>query len=428
MSVRDKLERLYRKKSPKEPKPGNHQSGISLRGHASRINSVVPGRYTSTPFGLCFSTERTYPPGYKHGTHHLASLPPEIGESIGLLTAEDSWIGIDPRRILFFDTETTGLTQGAGTCVFLVGVGFFGPQGFTIRQYFLEDYSQERAFLYLIARELGRFQALVTFNGKAFDLPLLANRFILAGLGPPPVDYPHCDLLYPARRLWQGLLPSCALADLENHILQFHRTGDLPGTEIPGRYFHYLQTRDGHLLAPVFDHNRLDITSLATLLIHLHRFVTNPMAPGHSPAEVLALARLLEARGHLHQSEEYYRAVLEQEPGGKMEATAMRCLANLLKRKGQVKKAVPLWEELTRKETFSLDPYIELAKYYEHCTRDLDRARDMVLRAREVLRHKKALGFNLGHQPAELEHRWQRLQRKTAKRDHPGVISRRSAE
>ena len=40
----------------------------------------------------------------------------------------------DPRRALFLDTETTGLSGGAGTVAFLVGVGRFTPEGFLLRQ------------------------------------------------------------------------------------------------------------------------------------------------------------------------------------------------------------------------------------------------------------------------------------------------------
>ena len=55
-------------------------------------------------------------------------------------------------RLLFLDTETTGLNGGAGTVAFEIGVGWFDARGMVIRQYVMCNYAQEAAMLKDIAR------------------------------------------------------------------------------------------------------------------------------------------------------------------------------------------------------------------------------------------------------------------------------------
>ena len=114
-------------------------------------------------------------------------------------------------RLLYLDTETTGLAGGTGTYVFLVGVGFFDGDTFEVRQYFMRDLDEEPALLAAVGGLLGEFDGVVTYNGGSFDLPLLETRFVLARRR-FPADVFHLDLLQlgpaplerPARRLPPG--------------------------------------------------------------------------------------------------------------------------------------------------------------------------------------------------------------------------------
>ena len=82
-------------------------------------------------------------------------------------------------RLLYLDTETTGLAGGTGTYVFLVGVGFFDGDAFEVRQYFMRDLDEEPALLAAVGGLLDQFDGVVTYNGGGFDLPLLETRFVL---------------------------------------------------------------------------------------------------------------------------------------------------------------------------------------------------------------------------------------------------------
>jgi len=80
----------------------------------------------------------------------------------------------------FIDTETTGLAGGTGTLAFLIGVGTFEEDNsFTLRQFFLRSPAEEPAALLHLAEWLDQFEAIVSFNGRGFDVPLLQTRFIL---------------------------------------------------------------------------------------------------------------------------------------------------------------------------------------------------------------------------------------------------------
>lgn len=175
----------------------------------------------------------------------------------------------DVRRMVFWDTETTGL-GGPGTYVFLVGLGYLEDDAFVVRQHFIRSPDEELAMLRTVAEALPQWPTMTTFNGVSFDLPLLRARMKVHDVKMDLRAVLHCDLLYGARRLWQRRLRNCRLQTLEEHILDFKRQGDVPSAQVPGMYFDYLETGNLASLEGVFHHNVLDIISLAGLMIAMH--------------------------------------------------------------------------------------------------------------------------------------------------------------
>ena len=175
----------------------------------------------------------------------------------------------DVRRMVFWDTETTGL-GGPGAYVFLVGLGYLEDDAFVVRQHFIRSPDEEAAMLRAVADSLPQWPTMTTFNGVSFDLPLLRSRMKAHDIAMELQGILHCDLIYGARRLWQRRLRNCRLQTLEEHILEFKRQGDVPSAQVPGMYFDYLETGDLASLEGVFHHNVLDIISLAGLMIAMH--------------------------------------------------------------------------------------------------------------------------------------------------------------
>ena len=182
---------------------------------------------------------------------------------------------------VFLDLETTGLSGGAGTYAFLCGLGATRGEFFTVTQYFLKSPAHEAEWLRSIDADIPRGATLVTYNGRAFDVPMLLTRHVMTRMSAHWEPSPHIDLLYFSRRLYKGHLESCSLGTVERHVLGLRRGGeDVPGYLIPAMYAQYLRTRDASGLAGVFYHNRLDIASLASLYCHVARVLGGSSGSG----------------------------------------------------------------------------------------------------------------------------------------------------
>ena len=173
--------------------------------------------------------------------------------------------GYDRSDLLFFDTETTGLSGGAGNLIFLMGMAWIEGRRLTVEQVFLKDFPGEAEFLSLLAERLNRHRVFVSYNGRAFDAHLLRTRFLLNRMSFQLEQ--QTDLLYWSRRLWRRTLPDCSLGTVEREILGIHRELDVPGFEVPGIYLEYLRSGRPGRLDAVLEHNLQDVRSLAELLV-----------------------------------------------------------------------------------------------------------------------------------------------------------------
>jgi hypothetical protein len=281
---------------------------------------------------------------------------------------------------------------------------------FRVRQYFMRDYHEEPALLHALGAELRRFDRLVTFNGKMFDVPLLDSRFRLSRERFPLADAPHLDLLHPARRLWKARLESCRLQSLEAALMGLRRAGDIPGEEIPQVYFDWVRRRDARMLARVFEHNRQDIVSLAALAVLACQWVEEGRA--EDPRDVFSLARVLERARLFDRSEAEYRRALDLGPGA-LRGPALLRLAWRAKRAGEPERAAVLWMEAGG--AGEPEGWRELAMHHEHRTRDLDEALAAVERGLALVAPLRQRDVRSWHLAEGFERRRDRLLRKKAR-------------
>jgi uncharacterized protein YprB with RNaseH-like and TPR domain len=334
------------------------------------IESILPGEETPTIYGKAFLVREEYPRDYLHGRFYICEDQP-----MDVLSA---WSGVTrisqpgSQNVVFLDTETSGLAGGTGTYAFLVGIGYRTLSGFELIQFFMRDPGEEEAVLAALQEWLQRFDVVVTFNGKTFDVPLLNTRYLLNGMATPFTGYEHLDVLQIARKLWRDRLPSRALGDLEKEIIQYERNEEeVPGWMIPQLYFDYLRTGDARPISGVFYHNARDILSLAALYGYVANLLANPADErlnGYS-LDMAAIARLFEEMGRLDQSIELYEKALSF--GDMPEENFFKTIdrfALLQKRHGNWEKAVDLWKKAA---VHGHSPAcIELSKYYEHQARN----------------------------------------------------------
>ncbi len=314
--------------TPGQKGPGLHQlevrepatpepvvSGFSRTDPGNNLKSVLGGEWRRHDSASCFVVETRREPSSAYGGETVGVLASRFAEA----AAGASLVAGSPASspFVFFDLETTGLSGGAGTYAFLFGCGSFEDDGaFVTRQYLLVRFDDERALLASVGRELARAGALVSFNGKSFDAPVLETRYLYHRLEWMGGGLPHLDMLPVARRFWKrddvaaAGESSCSLVALEQKLLGARRQGDVPGFEIPSRYFHFVRTGDARPLRAVFEHNRRDLLSLAALTARaLHLVRSGPEATG-DPREALALGHVYDRAGlAVRARDAYLRAV-----------------------------------------------------------------------------------------------------------------------
>ena len=296
--------------------------------------------------------------------------------------------------LLFLDTETTGLSGGTGTLVFMLGLARIEGDRIEAEQWLLTRPSGEPAMLDAIAERVPRDAVLVSYNGKAFDVPLIAARHALHRRRDPFAAKPHWDLLAPTRRAFESRWPDCRLQTTERRLLGIERVDDLPGAFAPAAFTTLLRSGDAALMRRVLDHNRQDLWSLVHLLEVLGRVWSAPHA---FDADAAAIARRLVAGARIGEAERALEGALATQ------RDARRELARIRRRQRRHDESAELWRPLA--DSGCVQALESLAKIAEHAHRDFD----------EALAHARRLA---AAEPAEPRHarRIARLERKRAAR------------
>ena len=334
----------------------------------------------------------------------------------------------------YFDTETTGLSTGAGTVIFMAGVARVADDAIVVRQYLLPDYPFERPLLRALVADLAAAERLVSYNGRTFDMPMLAARLTFHGLFREQATIPaaHDDLLPTARRLFRRPLGGARLADVESGVLGVRREVDCAGSEVPARYFGYLSGSSPDILAVVLDHNFQDVVSLALLEAELARL----RAGGWREAPVLdprGMALDLLRDGAVDDALELVESAqaIAADPA---EANALRRVASrLLLATGEIERAEELWRVGTRRASVdAATAWIEVARIRERHRHDLAGALAAANAASRVLDLALALGRGgsmdaIGRTRLRVEGRVRRLRRWVAAADRRAARAARVA-
>jgi len=391
-ALRDRLRHAVTQHAPVRPQ------APPLPREAPPIADILRGDWHQTAHGPVFVRDQWHAVDHAHGAVPLGdALDISEGELARLLGAPAA---PHASRLAFFDIETTGLSGGTGTYVVLAGLGSFEPDGFRMRQYFLADVAQERAMLAMLAEDLTRFDGIVTYNGRAFDVPCVEARLTLARLPSPYPGMAHFDLLQPVRRLYRHRINGCRLAEVERRLLRLERADDVPGWLIPQLYFDYLRAGRASPLRGVMRHNAEDVLSLVGVLASLTRLLSRDDL---DPDDAAAVARWHEYAGEPQRAMPLYRAALPWLAGGDDWVWAAPRHAALCKRAGERDEAVALWHQLWAQG--DREAGIELAKHFEHHARDLPAAEKVT---------SALLVRAEGAERIALDHRAARLRRKLA--------------
>lgn len=410
----------------------------------TRVANTLGGHFVERLEGAAIVVDRHYSGDRKHGRERIGDITDTLSQGCdGLRILDRAWPsrsarpavdGSGPPSLLFLDLETTGLAGGAGTQAFLVGLAIVEDEAIHVRQYLLPGFEHERALLAEVGNWAAEHETLVTFNGRSFDLPLIETRYLFHRLAFPLADRPHIDMLHPSRRLWKERPTiagppldedSCKLSVLERHLAGVHRVGDVPGLEIPSRFFRFIRDGDATPLEAVLEHNRIDLLSLALVTARAIRLIEQGPAAARHPRECLGLGRLYERASRPEDAESAFvhaaslAARVGREP--EVRAESLRRLALCRRRSGRMPEAAAAWQELVAlpscPSTLRREAREALAIHHEHRSRDLAAAKTFVL---EALAENPASRWR-----EQAEYRLQRLDRKLSARAegslfHPG--------
>lgn len=370
---------------------------VSLR---DKLRSAAPlaSKPAAPQSGDCLCRRHCYAPADQY-------LPFRLSGQVLSLMQGVSMQDLRREEILFLDTETTGLSGGAGTVAFLVGVGFFENDQLIVEQYLMRDYDEEIHVLTKVAAEMEKRSVLCTFNGLSFDLPLLRSRGVMQRIRLKEPVF-HLDLLHASRRVWKLRLKRCNLTALEEAVLGRVRVDDLPGALVPERYFRYLKEKDISLLEDVLDHNRQDIASLADILRHLMKLHESPLDAGFGE-DIYSLGRIYEKRGQIEGARKCYRAASK----GATVWMAQTSLAESLRRTGEFEQAAQAYENALCVKCSDIQVHIALAKLYEHRLKDLHAALKHTRQALMLGAEKESTDL------APIQKRYERLMLKIRRND-----------
>ncbi|NTV80874.1 MAG: ribonuclease H-like domain-containing protein [Candidatus Aminicenantes bacterium] len=360
LTVKEKLERLIALT--------DKGRGLAPRTAAKPVE--VKGREPVQIF------ENAYVLGANYGQIPISMGLQVPADILGFLSREAAFEGLDLSSALFLDLETTGLAGGTGTVPFLVGLAYYRDERFKVTQFFLNEMAEEGQLIAefgQFVREMG-FKSLVTYNGKAFDLPLVETRFALHRTPCPLRGLPHLDFLFSARNLWKHKYDSCRLFNLAREIVQAERAEDIPGAEIPLRYFQYIRSGDFSLIDPILYHNQEDLLSLLGVVVAGAVLVErNREAAERGEADAMDLfgvAKLFERAGDAARSAALLERALSGGRGLTAEVThvARKKLSHHFKRNKDWDKALPFWQEMAAGE--DVECFRELSMYFEHTAKD----------------------------------------------------------
>ncbi|MFN0008947.1 MAG: ribonuclease H-like domain-containing protein [Planctomycetota bacterium] len=336
-AVRDRLARLLR--SP-PPEASVESVADKLRARAARTKlaaPALPSGIACEPDSGVLARRETLAPEHTHGDWRLAEALGADPRPLALVAHDPGLASVDLASALYLDTETSGLSGGAGTWVFLVGLGSFRDGRFEVWQGFLAEPAEERELLAEAAARIASASAIVSFFGKSFDRHRLEDKMRLHGIAPPFAGRPHLDLYHPLRRLYGSGFADARLKTLERGLCGVEREDDLPGSRAPAAWFDFLHGRKSELEG-VFRHNRDDVLSLVTLAAHLARTLDETRADGSplagpSAPRARGIAKCLAiAREHAGALEWFARA--DERGGGALSAAeerlrrrAQRCIS-----------------------------------------------------------------------------------------------------
>jgi hypothetical protein len=330
----------------------------------------LPGETVETEHGPLHRVVQRLPSDHRHGPVLVGRALDVPAAALAALALDPALEGFDVQRMLLLDTETTGLAGGTGTLPFLVGMAWFEDGRLCVEQLLLRRPGQERPMLARLAERLDAASAVVTYNGKSFDWPLLRTRAVMNRVR-LPAPAAHLDLLHCARRVFGRRLGRVRLVQVEREVLGMHRHDDVDGADIPEIYWTFVRSGATAAMGRVLEHNAHDLVALAGLVAVLAERWQDVL-PGHDAEDRLGIAQVALRHGDLARASRFAEAAADGAASGDV-ATAALLVASAAARGRSEDHEVErlLRAALARAAAHERAAiHLRLAKHLEHRARD----------------------------------------------------------
>ncbi len=163
------------------------------------------------------------------------------------------------------DIETLGLSERP---IILLGIAKIEKDKICTSQFLLRDIPDEPGAIWALVSQLEPKSALISYNGRSFDVPYIKQRLAYYGLD-SALDNTHFDILHFTRRALKPKLSDCRLDTVEKYI-GITRDTNIPGALVPDFYDTYLRTKNVGPLVPIIEHNKQDLLTLGSLFTKLY--------------------------------------------------------------------------------------------------------------------------------------------------------------
>ena len=371
----EKQERIGRMRAVIEQMQARDRTAMRAAGpRTPRGPSALPGETVDTDDGPLHRVAQYLQPSHCHGRVPIARALDACPRAVAALALDPELAGVDLRRMLLIDTETTGLSGGTGTLPFLIGMAWFEDESLRIEQLFLRTPGEERPMLARLAERIAASSCIVTYNGKSFDWPLLRTRAVMNRVA-VPAPAAHLDLLHCARRVFARRLGQVRLVHIETEVLGMRRERDVDGAEIPDLYWQFVRGHEGSLMAPVIEHNANDLVALAALLASLAERWQDAL-PAHDPADRLGIAKVALRHGDLERARRFADAAVLGGAGSDVAVDALLVATETENKRARHHEVAGLLREalaMSHGERAAAI-HLALAKHLEHKGRDPDGA------------------------------------------------------
>ncbi|RPI02926.1 MAG: hypothetical protein EHM72_02880 [Calditrichaeota bacterium] len=373
-------------------------------------------RQNENLFGTFWQRDKEFNAEFEYGQCTIGDFIRLPASKLALIAGSVDYQNLIPEDLIFIDTETTGLAGGTGTYVFLVGLAFVQDQTLQLQQYLMPDLRHEKAMLTEIERILQKKKCLISYNGKAYDIPLLKTRMTLNRMSFPFESMNHIDLLYVVRRLWKKKLASCSLDSVERTVAGITRINDVSGSIIPSIYLDFLRNRSIAPLIPVLKHNVQDLLTMSAILVLISRLFEDDVSV--LSGDPVWIFRMLCKTNQDHQA----LMIGSESSAIKFKRSDLNSLmiekAKLLKRQRRFLEAVELWNSCISTSLIMEEAYRELAMFYEHVAGDFDRAMTIVQAFKQRIEiHRELYPDSTRSFDEQWQNRFNRLSMKISSRD-----------